>query len=167
VPWDDVAALIASTWASDDRPDRREVADGLARVLDALDETGWRRLVQEGLAPAHATAAEPAETGTVAVNEHEPDALSRGIRLAAATAVDGKQRALDVQHADLDGLLALRLTLRDALRASDDEQVRCVRPWLWRVETSGGEARTSQGRETGIELRLSRYAVEAEGKRRW
>jgi hypothetical protein len=68
-----------------------------------------------------------------------------------------EQRALNVDGADLDDLLALRLAVRDALaRSPDDSPLRNVLPWLWRWE-GGGRPLTQRGEEIGRELRLSRY----------
>jgi hypothetical protein len=70
---------------------------------------------------------------------------------------DGEQRAVNFEAADLDGLLALRLALREALASSPEgSPLRNVLPWLWRWESSGRPL-TRRGEETGRELRLSRY----------
>ncbi|MER6575852.1 hypothetical protein [Nonomuraea sp. NPDC001023] len=63
---------------------------------------------------------------------------------------------MDHPAADLDELHRLRLTLRRAI-CDGPAPLRHVRPWLWRAATSGGVALTDAGRETGFELRLSRY----------
>ncbi len=38
--------------------------------------------------------------------------------------------------------------------------VRLVQPWLWNVDTSTGHALTAAGRESGYEIRLSRYQAD-------
>jgi hypothetical protein len=37
-------------------------------------------------------------------------------------------------------------------------QITHVLPWLWRAATTDGQSLTNSGRETGYEIRLSRYA---------
>ncbi|NRQ32459.1 hypothetical protein HII36_11500 [Nonomuraea sp. NN258] len=65
---------------------------------------------------------------------------------------------MDHPAADLERLQRLRLTLRQALRATPERSpLRYVQPWLWNAATSGGTALTASGRDTGYELRLSRY----------
>jgi hypothetical protein len=102
----------------------------------------WRhqRLASEG---------EPAEPSLT-------DAVSDSLRLARATAEDGKQRALEHRVADLEDLQGLRVRVNEALAADDGPSTGRVRSWLWNVETSGGSAMTTAGKETGYELRFSR-----------
>jgi len=80
------------------------------------------------------------------------------MELAAVTAEDGRQRALDFVPAGLEDLLMLRLAVRDRLASSPSESpLRHVMPWLWRPESTGAPL-TEAGRSAGMELRLSRYA---------
>jgi hypothetical protein len=140
VSWSDVVPLITDVWAVGKEPTTTEVVRGLVDIVSALDEptSRWRT--------RFATAVPP----KIDVDD--------AITLARLTARDGRQRALEAPNADLDDLLELRLEARDAIASDDDPNVRCVQPWLWRAATSGGEALTRSGRDTGVELRFSRYA---------
>ena len=81
----------------------------------------------------------------------EPAAAGRA--LARRTSADGRQRALDHRFDSIEELEQVRVQLRDELIQDGSDS----RPWVWRAATSGGEALTATGAETGYELRLSRY----------
>ncbi|TVR19465.1 MAG: hypothetical protein EA387_13460, partial [Nitriliruptor sp.] len=85
------------------------------------------------------------------------DPLALGLELAAATADDRQQRALEYAAASLEELQELRKQLRDALADSQaSSPLLHVRPWIWTHKT-GGRPMTSAGAETGAEIRFSRY----------
>jgi hypothetical protein len=95
---------------------------------------------------------EPAASGA-----ERPAMLEAALKLAEATAADGRQRALDYPPAGLEDLQQLRLAVRQAIcSAPVGAPVRHVQPWLWSAATSGGRALTESGRDIGYELRLSR-----------
>lgn len=144
VTWPVVAPLIAATWHGIEVPGQQQVVEGLLDLIERMETEGPAAYME-----SLRTAAEPVAT----VADPVPEALA----LAEATAGDGQQRALDYGAADLEGLLELRLQIRDELAASAQETaLRCVMPWLWRPE-SGGRPLTAAGEATGRELRLSRY----------
>lgn len=88
-----------------------------------------------------------------------PSPFAQAMDAAAATADDGTQRAVEFLPAKLEDLLALRLDVRDQLaRSPSDSALRCVRPWIWRPESTG-RPMTTAGQDVGMELRLSRYAA--------
>ncbi len=135
--WEDVAPLIQVRWGTASDPVAARLAAVLLDILDHLD-VPWIR----------AAVAEPEEPVDV-----ESVALAR----AQETALDGVQRAVELEVQDLDALHGLRLAVRDMICASPDGPLHHVRPWLWSATTSGGRALTITGAETGYELRLSRY----------
>ena len=84
--------------------------------------------------------------------------IEEALRLAALTAEDGEERALDVRFGGSDALVEMRTQVRDELAtlpAGDPR--RFVLPWRWQQD-SGGEPLTRHGAETGLELHFSRYA---------
>jgi hypothetical protein len=144
VVWGDVLPLIEQVWSSGTEWQQ----DTVSVLVDALDGIGtswtkWRSL-------RLARAEEPAEP-TLA------DLVSESILVGRGTAIDGRQRALEYRAADLEELQSLRMALNEALVADGDPSTGQVRSWLWNAETSGGSALTAAGRQTGYELRFSRY----------
>jgi hypothetical protein len=139
--WAQIAPLAEEVWGTGTDIERR-VLDTMLAAVDSIGTSwpDWR-------------------AQRVGVPEAEPLAIEdRAMALAEATARDGRQRAVDHPMADLDELQSFRLTLRQAIRARPaQDPVRFVRPWLWSAATSGGSALTASGRDTGYELRLSRY----------
>ena len=154
--WAEVAPLIDSTWAHSDLPAEREIAAYLVDLVNDLETRNSAAPVPAPPEPAVASTAAPAALLPNASTED----LARAAALAAETETDGVQRALESDLADPAGLDALRLELRDHLLTGPTVkgiQVRHVLPWIWRATTSGGRALTELGRESGYELRLSRY----------
>lgn len=166
VTWSRILPLLRAAWGAGDDAEQQV----LAGLLAALDDLGtawsdWRaqRVRTPQDSPAEGAAMTPAECGPGAIAETPMVLGSASIEhaamaLAEATARDGRQRAVHHPTAGLDELHRLRLALRQAICAAPDPSpIRHVRPWLWRVATSGGTALTASGRETGFEVRLSRY----------
>jgi hypothetical protein len=155
VMWDEVGGLVRSHWATPSHPGLQEVVHGLLGAIDSLHlkPTEWRAaLAAEAQVHSPSAGARVDHVGLLLA----PD--DRAMELAAATAQDGLQRALDFVPADLEDLLALRLAVRDRLAGTpSDSPLRHVRPWLWRPESTGAPL-TDGGRSVGMELRLSRYA---------
>jgi hypothetical protein len=150
VTWDQVVPLVVETWGGGDQQQRRVIAmlvAALARIGGSW--TTWRAAQ---LGNEHPAAPEP--TASVA---ERPAMVEVALRLAEATAADGRQRALDYPPAGLEDLQQLRLAVRQAIcSAPAGTPIRHVEPWLWSAATSGGRALTESGRDIGYELRLSR-----------
>jgi hypothetical protein len=147
VTWGQVAPKLADCWSDVERPDQLAVRNG---ILDAI-----ARLQTEP--PADYLASLRTQPPPAAPR---PDPLGDGLQLAAATANDGEQRALDHSADNLEELQQLRKELRDELDASDaGSPLLHVRPWVW-THASGGIPRTDAGAATGAELRFSRYRDE-------
>ncbi len=148
--WTELAQIIRLTWPSCALPGQRAVLDGLLAALAGLDvrPAEWR-----------ATLLESPEPVAGADIEEVRSPLSAALDVAALTARDGAQRALELGAGDLEELLSLRLALRDALASSPvGSPLRHVRPWIWRPESTG-QALTAAGHEHGMEIRLSRYTA--------
>lgn len=146
VSWPQVAPALGEVWASPTVPGQREVVDGLLRAIEKMDQER----------PADFLAA--LRSGPVPAPTPAVDLVAAALELAAATAEDGEQRALDHEVADLEDLLELRLEVRERLADSPDgSSLRTVRPWIWNAATTDGVALTDAGERTGAELRLSRY----------
>jgi hypothetical protein len=104
VSWHEVTLLVAEVWGNSDQPE----PDVASKLLAALASIGgswatWRpaQLTAAGRAlPAPALARPAAD---------RPDLLRAVLALAAATAHDGRQRAVDHPAADLEELQQLRL----------------------------------------------------------
>ena len=146
VAWPEVAPALREVWAAPAAPGQREVVDGLLRAIERMaDEPS-------------ATFLAALRRGTVPPPEPPIDPVVAAVELAAATAEDGKQRALDHEVADLEDLLELRLEVRERMAASPEgSSLRTVRPWIWNAATTDGAALSGAGERTGAELRLSRY----------
>jgi hypothetical protein len=157
--WDATAELVSRTWQAP-RPeaaDEAAVRDYLLQTLDrlAIPPAQWRL---EALAAAPAALPRPPIPGTVPAPQLVGDALGEAMELAAMTAGDGKQRALDWQATSLEELQELRLQTRNRLTdAETGSPLRHVMPWLWTASTSTGAALTAAGALSGYELRFSRY----------
>jgi hypothetical protein len=113
----------------------------------ASQRSEWRAAIGAP-EPVAAGAAGPApKTGT----------LDEAIRLAEATADDHQQRGVELQAADLEELLEIRLQIRDVIAAAPPgSPLRHVRAWIWRRESTGAPL-TASGMEHGMEVRLSWY----------
>lgn len=156
VTWEEVGVLVRSHWPSASHPGQQEVVDGVLGAIGSLHltPTEWRAaLAGEAQVPS------PLEDARI---DHVDVSLAtddQAMELAAATAEDGLQRALDFVPTDLEDLLAVRLAVRDRLASSPSgSPLRHVRPWLWRPQSTGAPL-TTAGRDVGMELRLSRYSA--------
>lgn len=127
--WNDVLPLVDEGWGKQDGVLGR-IAEALAQALDGGDGTwqAWRTTRLD--AP-----------------------VASGAALARRTSADGRQRALDHRFGSIEELEQVRVQLRNELVSQGSDS----RPWVWRAATSGGEALTAIGAETGYELRVSRY----------
>ena len=146
VTWPQLTSVLRSVWSEPREPGQREVVDGLLRAIDRM----------EAESPAEFLAA--LRSGPVPEPAAGTDPVEAALELAASTADDGIQRALDHDARDLEELLELRLEVREQLAASPSESsLRTVRPWIWNAATTDGVALVPAGERTGAELRLSRY----------
>ena len=155
ITWGALPPLLRAHWPAPTTPGQQEVLDGLLAAIDSLHLTPaeWRATL--GQVTEVAIPTEIAEGDATEV----PGAPSLDdiVKLAAATAEDRRQRAVDFLPADLEDLLALRAAVRERLAASPpDSPLRRVMPWIWQAASMGGPM-TDGGRELGMELRLSRY----------
>lgn len=145
VTWDEVAPVVAQVWNSPQTLGQREVVDGLIDALERLEDEGpsvYLNSLREGPVPPEGVA----------------DPLGAAMTIAATTAEDGEQRALNYAPGELEELLELRVRMRQNFAAAPPgSQLRHVMPWIWRRE-SGGEPLTDAGQATGREIRFSRYA---------
>jgi hypothetical protein len=144
--WSDVIDLSEQHWPTPELPGAIEVVTGLVATIRGLDQPAqaWREA-----AAALYEVPVPAES-TI-------DPIRTSLALAARTAEDGEQRALDVRLGSLDALHELRMHVRDELAATPTgDPLRHVLPWVWRPE-SKGRPMTEAGKATGFELRFSRY----------
>jgi hypothetical protein len=144
--WSDVVALLGRHWPDPTPADRSAIVDGLVVTIEGMDE------------PASHWRARAARLYEVPVpSPARADPLATAMTLAAATAEDGEQRALDVRFGSLDALHQMRMEVRDALAGTPASDLRRhVLPWVWRWQ-SGGRPLTEAGGAVGYELRLSRY----------
>jgi hypothetical protein len=152
--WAEVAPLVEATWSHADVPAEREMASYLVDLIDEIETTG-----PAPPAPATTPTVEPGAPAASLPPAPAGD-LDRALQLAAQTEADGVQRALESDAGDPAELDALRIEMRERLLGGPTVggvEVRHVLPWLWRAATSGGRAITGSGRDTGYELRLSRY----------
>jgi hypothetical protein len=164
--WDEVLPLIDEVWGQDARPEVAPYVDMVTTLvsnLRLLKASKQREIVlgaiDEPTPPA-------AKDRAIAVTIEEPTVLTPDVvtaadsssllRLARATATDGRQRAISAQ--DPEKLEALRdQALADIGSLEPDDATRLVLPWLWDAKRSGGRALTDEGDEFGYELRFSRY----------
>lgn len=134
VGWPEVAPLLREVWSTPTAPGQRAVVDGLLTAIDRME----RERPAEFLASLR--------DGPPPVPEQPVDLLTAALELAAATAQDGQQRALDHEVAGLHDLLELRLEVRDQLAASPaGSSLRTVVPWIWNAETTDGQPLTGAG----------------------
>ncbi len=155
VTWDALPDLLRAHWPAPATPGQQEVLDGLLAAIDSLHLTPMEWRAALGAVTEAEVRMENAEhdTGEVPGGPSIDDI----IELAAATAEDRRQRAVDFLPADLEDLLTLRVAVRERLAASPpDSPLRRVMPWIWQATSMGGPM-TTGGREVGMELRLSRY----------
>lgn len=131
VTWMDVAPIVRDVWRTAVGV-AEQVREALLRALDSVGHE-WSQWRESRLG----------------------DPVALALEVAALTAGDGDQRALDHEAGSLEGLQQLRLAVRDALREGG-EAAPCVQPWLWNAQSSGGRPLTRAGNELGYELRFSR-----------
>ncbi|HET7278118.1 MAG TPA: hypothetical protein VFJ22_08565 [Dermatophilaceae bacterium] len=146
--WEDVLPLYNQAWGATEDPRVRGYLEVVQEALSALATpwTEWRN----------------AFTGTPAPAEIPRDPLTEALGIVDATAKDHAQRALDYPAQGAQELHDLRLEIRNLIRLEAPESARHhVRPWVWRPE-SLGQPLTTAGREHGLELRFSYYAVPAQ-----
>jgi len=163
--WTELSEAIRATWPVGRADGEQEVIDGLLDAIDSLHlpARDWREATYgKSVSAPPAPVAQLAPPASVAVDSTETgDAstapLDVALGLAAETAADGKQRALDFWLGSLGDLLDLKFAVRQELAASPAESpLRHVGPWMWRPESLGGPL-TPAGEEFGIELRFSRH----------
>jgi hypothetical protein len=163
LPWTEVSSLVLQVWNTADTRERL-VAERLV----------WWIQQCEAAAPVPVRASQPSIPGgppTDVGQTHAPEtrvpprpeegAMDDPLLVARDVQLDGVQRAIGTDETDPEDLEELRLELRDRLLAGpvvEATRVTHVRPWLWRQPTSGGQPLSTQGAETGYEIRLSRYA---------
>jgi hypothetical protein len=140
--WDDVRKPVVDVWAAGTEAHRRI----LGVLAAALGSIGSDRPARRAKQLAEAGSAAP--RGPAQIADGPREAAAAGLEVAAATAGDGRQRALDVGVGSLEELQEMRPTLRDALRSQPEASgLRHVRTWLWDASTSGGQPLTHQGWE--------------------
>jgi hypothetical protein len=145
VTWEQIAPRLAACWSHVERPDQVAVRDGL------LDAIARLRSDTPGDYLASLRTQRPPEPVP------RPDPVALGLELAAATADDREQRALEYAAASLEELQDVRKKLRDALADSPvSSPLLHVRPWIW-TNMTDGRPLTVAGAETGAEVRFSRY----------
>ena len=146
VSWPEVAPVLREVWARPESPGQGAVVHGLLTAIEGMEvesPTEFLDALRSGPGPAPAPWVDP---------------VVLALELAAATAEEGEQRALDLEVGDLEELLGLRLEVRERLAASPDgSMLRTVRPWIWNVATNDAQALSEAGERLGAELRLSRY----------
>lgn len=147
--WDDVVPIVRKVWRVTGSESQQAVVEGLIHAIDKLGMPAaeWRAT----MAPSRAE--EPVLTSVAPTSTVTP-----ALDVVDATASDGQQRAFNAYAGDLDDLLELRLQVREAVVASAPSSPRRhVVPWIWKAATTDGSPMTDAGRESGMELRFSRY----------
>lgn len=165
--WDEVIQMVRGAWSPPASNSEAAVVEGIVRAIERLElkPSEWRSLELGVVVPSidvafvddTASAGKLVEVGGEDRRAAEGDVIEQALMLARATAEDGKQRALDVRFDSLESLLDARVQLRERMAADpEDAPIRFVMPWLWRAESTGS-ALTESGRQTGYELRFSKY----------
>jgi hypothetical protein len=115
VTWAEVGVLVRAHWLVPTDPGQREVVEGLLGAIDSLHltPTQWRAALA-----ADAAIASPLEDARADHDLAVAEPADQAMELAAATAQDGVQRALDFVPTDLENLLAVRLQVRERLASS-------------------------------------------------
>jgi hypothetical protein len=145
VTWEQVAPRLADCWSQVERPDQVAIRDGLLAAIARLHSD----------TPGDYLASLRTQHPPAPVAPSDP--LVLGLELAAATADDREQRALEYGAANLEDLQELRKELRDALAHSEaGSPLLHVRPWIW-THATDGRPMTAAGADTGAEVRFSRY----------
>jgi hypothetical protein len=146
--WADVLPLLEDVWADSEAAASAYVE--AARELIASLGTPWAEWREGWMSELAAKAKSPGSAG------RRDDLWD----LIAATAHDGKQRALDARVGSGEVLEDLRDRARALISASPQgSSTKHVVPWIWSSQTSGGRPLTSAGEHLGAELRLSRYVI--------
>lgn len=135
VTWTQLAPVIRETWG--EPQEAAHVRDRLLATIEGLSQPAaeWRASLKQ---PAHLP----------------PPSLDDALDLAKATAVDRRQRVLDMAFEDGQAMEDFRVQLRDACAA--DPELQHVRPWSWSWSSSG-QPMSESGVEHGVEIRLSYY----------
>jgi hypothetical protein len=89
----------------------------------------------------------------IPAGERSPN-LDDAIALAAATEVDGEQRAYPYEWTSAEQVSDFLTLLKGKI---EESRLSYTRPWRWTAATSGGDALTNAGKRCGLELRFSRY----------
>jgi hypothetical protein len=132
--WEDVLSLIKEFWGASPHLPEKALCDALEREILGLDKPTKKF-------------------------QDTAKTIREAISLVYDVQETGKQAGVDVYASDLEELHEIRTRLRDSF-ASDDK-ARNVQPWIWRGATSGGQPLTQLGKDTGYEIRLSRYKEKA------
>lgn len=102
--------------------------------------------------------ARPDELGSPAALPQTAPPLRPNVDHACAVALltehDGAQRVYEFPWQS-EG--HVRMFRAEVAARSKAKKLSHARPWVWILESSGGEAMTPSGRDTGIELRVSYY----------
>lgn len=173
IEWGAVAEIVQQVWGDTPEPAENHLTgallDSLAR-LTSEKPVEWRdRLLsmppdtlqtEAGRSPAAApmedeisSVVTEAATSGLSVESVADEAL----KLAALTAEDKQQRAVDAVASNLEELQEWRLAVRDALaETGKGSSLAHVMPWLWQESTTG-KPLTEGGQQVGYELRLSWY----------
>jgi len=137
----EAGSVILSLVASGARWTLTAVRDGsrieLAERQNAKRPEGFERAVETTRRPLPA-----------------PD-IDHACAIAALTEYDGMQRTYEYPWQSVDEAFGFRERLAAEIHKRGFIN---ARPWLWSAGTSGGQALSPSGRNTGIEVRLSFYA---------
>ncbi|MEV4365780.1 hypothetical protein AB0J71_01845 [Nonomuraea sp. NPDC049637] len=156
VTWAQVLPLLTQVWGRGTDAEQH----ALATLLEALAGIGssWSDWRAQRTQPTQSTQREQRAQRAGTTRAEPAPTEDTVMAMVEATARDGRQRAVHDPAADLDLLQRRRLALRQAICAEPEHSpLRHVRPWLWSAASSLGAALSASGRETGFELRLSRY----------
>ena len=166
IEWGAVVEIVQQVWGDTPEPAESHLTgallDSLAR-LTSEKPVEWRARLLSLPRDTPQTEAErfpaavPMEdeissvvTSTVTEGIADEGVVDESLRLAAQTAEDHQQRAVDAVASSLEELQEWRLAVRDALAGNDgDSALRHVMQWLWQ-ESSTGKPLTEGGRQVGI-----------------
>jgi hypothetical protein len=161
LPWTEVASLVLQLWSPTDTWER-VVAQRLIWWVEQCEAAAPLpvRALQPYIPAGPASKSNRPVSPTLEHSQPEEKSMDDPMLLARDVQLDGKERAIETDETAPEGLEQLRVELRDQLLAGpviDGTRITHVRPWLWRRATSGGRPLSTQGAETGYEIRLSRY----------
>jgi hypothetical protein len=161
LPWAEVVSLVLEIWGTADAwepPLARRLAWWVEQCEAAAPPPV--RASQPSIPAAPASKSNSSVPPTLHHSQPEEESMDDPMLLARDVQLDGEERAIETDETAPEGLEQLRMELRDQLLAGpviDGTRITHVRPWLWRRATSGGRPLSTQGAETGYEIRLSRY----------